>query len=437
MNLIAIGVNHNTAPIELREKISLPDSMARNLLTELIDSKLATEALVLSTCNRTELYVVPSMPEVTANYLKDYIIAHKGVRKEVTRDHFFNYFACGAVRHFYNVACAIDSLILGEVQIIGQVKNAYNRAVEMKTVGPILNKMCHTGFSVANRVRSKTKLTAGAVSVSYAAVELTQKIYSDVSTKNILLVGAGDTAKLAAKNLLDKRVRDFYITNRTYAKAELLAQELGTGKILPLEEMTDRLHEFDIVVTAVGGNDHIIKKEHVAAAMQKRHRDPILILDLGLPRNVAPDVGEVNNVFLKDIDDLKMIIDSNLEKRRAEVPKVKHFIQKELIEYARWYFSLEVKPTIVDLQEKFFEIKSLELARIKNKVSAEEYERMEQLSDRIIKKLLHFPITTLKQQSADTTDPVSFIRNIFDLKEQEEEFPGLTFPINLKEQNNN
>ncbi len=434
MNLIAVGVNHNTASIEIRERVALNDKEARSLLTELIDSKIASEALILSTCNRTELYVVPGLPEVTATYLKDYLITHKGIRKEVTRDHFFNFFACGAVRHFFNVACAIDSLILGEVQIIGQVKNSYNLAVEMKTTGPLINKMCHTAFSVANRVRTKTKLTAGAVSVSYAAVELTKKVYSDLSNKNILLVGAGDTAKLAAKNLLDKKVKDFYITNRTLARAESLAEELGTGKILPIEDLYNDLHQFDIVITAVGGNNHIIEGMHVSDAMQKRHRQPMLILDLGLPRNIAPDVAEVNNVFLKDIDDLKMIIDSNLEKRRAELPRVKHIIQKDLIEYAKWYFSLEVKPTIQDLQEKFFTIKEKELERIKNKVSPEEYQRMTILAERIVKKLLHYPITTIKEQSNDTTDPVNFIRSVFDLEEQTEEFPGLVFPINIKNQ---
>jgi len=436
MNLIAVGVNHNTASIEIRERIALNDKEARALLTELIESKIASEALILSTCNRTELYVVPGLPEVTATYLKDYLISHKGVRKDVTRENFFNFFACGAVRHFFNVSCAIDSLILGEVQIIGQVKNSYNLAVEMKTTGPLINKMCHTAFSVANRVRNKTKLTEGAVSVSYAAVELTKKVYSDLSTKNILLVGAGDTAKLAAKNLLDKRVKDFYIVNRTRARAEALAEELGTGKIVDIENLYSELHQFDIVITAVGGNNHIIEGKHVAEAMQKRHRQPMLILDLGLPRNVAPDVSEVNNVFLKDIDDLKMIIDSNLEKRRAELPKVKHIIQKDLIEYAKWYFSLEVKPTIQDLQEKFFAIKEKELERIKNKVSPEEYQRMTILADRIVKKLLHYPITTIKEQSNDTTDPVSFIRSVFDLEEQTEEFPGLAFPINIKNQDN-
>ncbi|NTW50133.1 MAG: glutamyl-tRNA reductase, partial [Chlorobiales bacterium] len=201
MNLIAIGVNHKTAPIEVRERISLPEPEAKKLLVELCESKIASEALILSTCNRTELYVVPGLPEVTADYLKDYLISRKDARKDINKDHFFSLFACGVIKHFLEVACAVDSMILGEVQIIGQVKTAYQMAIEVKSTGPILNKLCHTAFSVANKVRNNTKLTAGAVSISYAAVELTKKIYSDLSTKNILLVGAGDTAKLAAKNL--------------------------------------------------------------------------------------------------------------------------------------------------------------------------------------------------------------------------------------------
>lgn len=431
MNLIAIGVNHKTAPIEVRERISLPEPEAKKLLVELCESKIASEALILSTCNRTELYVVPGLPEVTADYLKDYLISRKDARKDINKDHFFSLFACGVIKHFLEVACAVDSMILGEVQIIGQVKTAYQMAIEVKSTGPILNKLCHTAFSVANKVRNNTKLTAGAVSISYAAVELTKKIYSDLSTKNILLVGAGDTAKLAAKNLLDKKVKDFFITNRTRENAELLAKELGMGKVLPLEDMASRLHEFDIVITAVGGNRYVIDKPMVANAMQKRHRDAMLILDLGLPRNIDPEVGDVNNVFLKDIDDLKMIIDNNLEMRKAELPRVLEIVEAELIEYARWHGTLKVKPTILDLREKFEDIKQKELERIKNKVSEEEFERISRFANRIVKKFLHYPITTLKEP-VDAADTVSFIRAVFNLKDTEEE---ITCPINISNQN--
>jgi glutamyl-tRNA reductase len=425
MNIISVGVNHKTAPIEIRERISLTETQNKEFVSGLISSGLAHEAMVVSTCNRTELYVVPAMEEVTGEFLKEYLISFKDARNEVRSEHFFGRFYCGTARHLFEVASAIDSLILGEGQILGQVKNAYRIAAETQSAGILLTRLCHTAFSVAKKVKTKTKIMEGAVSVSYAAVELAQKIFSNLSVKKILLIGAGETGELAAKHMFQKNARNIVITNRTQAKAETLSEELGTSKVLPFETFRDHLHEFDIIITAVSTKDYILSEAEMHQSMMRRKLKPVIILDLGLPRNVDPNISKLQNMFLKDIDALKHIIDKNLERRRAELPKVKAIIDEELVSFAQWINTLKVRPTIVDLQSKFIEIKEKELERYRYKVSEEELQRMEHLTDRILKKILHHPIKMLKAP-IDTADSipsrVNLVRNIFDLEEPNQSY---------------
>ncbi|NTU97420.1 MAG: glutamyl-tRNA reductase [Chlorobiaceae bacterium] len=425
MNIISVGVNHKTAPIEIRERISLTETQNKEFISGLISGGLAHEAMVVSTCNRTELYVVPAMEEVTGEYLKEYIISFKDARCEVRPEHFFGRFYCGTARHLFEVSSAIDSLILGEGQILGQVKNAYRIAAETQAAGILLTRLCHTAFSVAKKVKTKTKIMEGAVSVSYAAVELAQKIFSNLSVKKILLIGAGETGELAAKHMFQKNARNIVITNRTQSKAETLGEELGTNKVLPFESFRDHLHEFDIIITAVSTKEYILTEAEMHQSMMKRKLKPVIILDLGLPRNVDPNIGKLQNMFLKDIDALKHIIDKNLERRRAELPKVKAIIDEELVAFAQWINTLKVRPTIVDLQSKFIEIKEKELERYRYKVSEEELQRMEHLTDRILKKILHHPIKMLKAP-IDTADSipsrVNLVRNIFDLEEPNQSY---------------
>lgn len=420
MNIISVGVNHKTAPIEIRERISLSEVQNKEFVTGLVSGGIAHEAMVLSTCNRTEIYVVPAMHEVTGEYLKDYIISFREAGKDVRPEHFFSRFYCGTARHLFEVSSAIDSLILGEGQILGQVKEAYRIAAEMQTAGILLTRLCHTAFSVAKKVKTRTKIMEGAVSVSYAAVELAQKIFSNLSMKKVLLVGAGETGELAAKHMFAKNARNIVITNRTRSKSEALAEELGTNQVLPYESYKEHLHEFDIIITAVSTKEYIISEAEMHAAMLKRRLKPVIILDLGLPRNVDPEVSKVQNMFLKDIDALKHIIDKNLERRSGELPKVHAIIDEELVAFGQWINTLKVRPTIVDLQSKFIEIKEKEIERYRHKVSEEELRRMEHLTDRIMKKILHHPIKMLKapiSTSDSMPSRVDLVRNVFDLEE--------------------
>ncbi len=417
--LIAVGITHKTASLDIRERFAFSEAETKALLAELCDG-IASEAMLVSTCNRTELYAVPKLPEVTADYLIDFLISRRAMTKEVHREHFFRTFACGAVKHFFAVASAADSMILGEAQILGQVKDAYRLAAEVGATKTTLNRLAHDAFNVAKRVKTETKFSEGAISVSYAAVELAKKIFSDLSEKNVLLIGAGETAELAAKHLIEKKARRISITNRTLAKAEALASELGTSNVLTFDYFKERLHEFDIVISAVGTIGELLSASEIERAMQKRKRATTLLLDLGVPRNIDKSAASLYNVFLKDIDDLQVIVQKNLDARRAELPKVERIIIEGVVEFERWLSSLQVAPTIRSLQEKFNAIKAMELARLKNKVSDAEYKLLEQLADRLIGKLLHFPIKSLKSP-APTDDSlegkIALLRDLFDLDE--------------------
>lgn len=421
MNLIAVGVNHRTAPIEIREQLWLSAQESKQLLISLVEGGIAAEAVVISTCNRTELFAVPRLAEAGADFFKQFLIEHKGVRKEVKPEHFFSLFACGAAKHFFEVAAAADSMIVGDAQILGQVKDAYRLAAEAGATGTVLNHLCHMAFAASKRVRSETELTDGAVSISYAAVELSRKIFSDLASKKILLIGAGETAELAAKHLIDKNATQISITNRTPENAVALAERLNTASgIVPFESFAAELHTFDIVISAVSNAGTVISAAELDTAMRLRQNKAMLVLDIGLPRNIDPKASELYNVFLKDIDDLSIIVGKNLERRKAELPKVAAIVEEELIAFERWHHALQAVPTIKQLQEKFNEIKTTELEKLKGKVSGETYLQMELFADRLIKKILHYPMQNLKSQTDVEQDLVSklqLIRSIFNLEE--------------------
>ncbi len=425
MNLIAVGATHKTASIEQREQLAFSEDEAKKLLSELIDGGLLSEAMLVSTCNRTELYAVPALPEVNADYLKEFLIERKHARKDVRREHLFSLMACGAAKHLFEVVSGVDSMILGESQISGQVKNAYRIAVESKATGALLNKLSHAAFSVSKRVKSETKLSDGAISVSYAAVELARKIFSDLSSKQILLVGAGETAELAAIHLRDKGARRIFITNRTAERAEKLSRQIlmkETGGVIAFESFKTRLHDFDIIICAVSDAGELISAADLDAAMRQRKHNTLLLLDLGVPRNIDAKAAALYNVFLKDVDDLKLIIDKNVELRRAELPKVQAIVNEELIAFEQWHNTLQVAPTIRELQAKFEDIKKLELERIRHKVSPEQFALMEQLADRILGKVLHLPISALKSpvDTAQTLiSKLNLVRSIFELGDEE------------------
>ncbi len=417
MILYAVGVHHKTAPVEIREQLHLSEDEIRSFLASLKTS-LAREAAIVSTCNRTELYALPAHDDITGEH---FIAALRALRPGVHIDdrHFFRSFTCGAVSHLYKVASAIDSQILGDMQILGQVKDAYDIAVTTGTVGNVLSHMFMGAFHTGKRVRTETSVGIGAVSISFAAVELARKIFADLHRKKVLLIGAGETGALAARHLISKGVGDITITNRTHARAVELANELH-AKVAAFDDFPRVMADVDIVISATAAPDTVVKHDMVREAIRHRRNRTLLIIDIALPRDVDPTVDELPNVFLKDIDALQGIVDQNLEKRRLEIPRAETIVTEEVVNFFIWFNALEATPTIQQLREKFEQVRAAELDKFRAKIGSADLEVVDMLTKRIVNKLLHPTMVSLKEpvdDSAVLAARLQVLREVFDLDE--------------------
>ena len=414
--IYAVGVNHHTAPVTVRECLHLTDDEIAAFLRE-NTGVLFREAGIVSTCNRTELYAVAT-DDVDGEQLIEHLRKLRPA-ENLRNEHFFRLFSCGAVSHLFKVAAAVDSQILGDMQILGQVKQSYELANSTGTVGSVLSHMFMGALHSGKRVRAETGIGIGAVSVSFAAVELARKIFSDMHRKNVLIVGSGETSALAARHLVAKGVEHLTITNRTYEKALPLAEELR-AKVIRFEEFTEVLGEFDMIVTATAATEPVITREMVRQAMKKRANRPLLILDLAVPRDVDPKVNELDNVFLKDLDAIQNIIDQNLEQRRQEIPKADAIVTEEVVNFFLWYNTLEAAPTIAQLREKFEQVRAAEVERFRNRIDEASFDNVEMLTRRIINKLLHPTITGMKRPAHDSSalnNRIKLVRDLFELEE--------------------
>ena len=417
--IYAVGVNHHTAPVTIRECLHLTDDEIASFLRDNA-GRLFREAGLVSTCNRTELYAVTADDDVDGERL---IAELRTLRphEQLRDEHFFRLFSCGAVSHLFKVASAVDSQILGDMQILGQVKQSYDLANGSGTVGSVMSHMFMGALHTGKRVRAETGIGIGAVSVSFAAVELARKIFSDLHRKNALIVGSGETSALAARHLAAKGVERMSITNRTYENALPLAEELH-ARAIRFEGFAEVLGEFDIVVSATAATEPVITRDMVKRAMKKRQNRPLLILDLAVPRDVDPAVNELDNVFLKDLDAIQNIIDQNLEQRRQEIPKADAIVTEEVVNFFLWYNTLDAAPTITQLREKFEQVRAAEVERFRNKIDETSFENVEMLSRRIINKLLHPTITGMKKPAHDSSalnNRIQLVRDLFDLEASE------------------
>lgn len=421
MNLHCIGMNHRTAPIDVRERLWFSEKESRVALAEL-KANLLRECVLLSTCNRTELYGVAASESLDGNVLKEYLIQFKKAEDVTSRDHFYRFIDSSAANHLFKVASGIDSMVVGDIQILGQIKDAFNLAVESGTAGLFTNRLFQTAFRVGKRSKSETEISEGAVSISYAAVELANKIFADLSKKNALLIGVGKTGELTAKHLLSKNIGQLFVANRTRSKTEELVQKLG-GVVIDFERILQELKHVDIVITSTGSPTYILRAEELRDVMRERSNEPMFIIDIAVPRDVDPAANKIENVFLHDIDALNLIVDKNLGKRKAEIPKVEKIILEELTVFYQWYHSLKVSPTIQELQEMFEEIRREEVEKHKHRFAPDERESIDILTKRIINKILHTPIINLKDgeeiQSEETMTKLSILRNLFGLSRSE------------------
>jgi len=417
--IFAVGVNHHTAPVELRECLHLTEDEIGDFLARHTGT-LFEEAAIISTCNRTELYAVSDEGETDGQRLIDALRALRP-EKKLRDEHFFRLFTCGAVSHLFKVASAIDSQILGDMQILSQVKSAYELAGDRGSIGNVFNHVFMGALHAGKRVRAETAIGIGAVSISFAAVDLATKIFSDLHRKRALIVGSGETSALAARHLLSKGVERMSITNRTWENAVSLAEELRAQPVR-FESFADVLGEFDIVVSATAATEPVITYDMVKRAMKRRQNRPMLMLDLAMPRDIDPKVNTLGSVFLKDLDSIQSIIDQNLEQRRQELPRAEAIVTEEVVNFFLWYNTLEATPTIQQLREKFEQVRAAEMARFTNRIDPESHEAVEMLTRRIINKLLHPTMVGIKkpaQDSGELSNRIQLVRDLFDLSEEE------------------
>ena len=403
MRLLVLGVSHHTAPIELRERLAIPAGELPAALARLAADGALGEAVLLSTCNRTEVYVTSRSLEEGHEALVAFLAGIRDLPADLIRPHLYSRSEADAARHLFRVSAGLDSLVVGEPQILGQVKQAYTTATEHQATGATLNRLFHTAFTVGKRVRSETALAEGAVSVSFAAIGLARKICGDLRRATALIVGAGDMAELTARHLAAQNPAQLLVCSRTTAHAEALAQDAG-GTIVEWSGLDRALAAADVVVTATGATHPILSRERVRAVMRGRtgRRRPLFLIDIAVPRDVEPSAASLEEVFLYNIDDLQSIVSENLARRSSETTLAEAIVNEEVEAFMAWARSRSVMPTVVALRQRFEAIRQAELVRLQPRLAAlgpDARARVDEITRIIVEKLLITPTEQLKALS--------------------------------------
>jgi glutamyl-tRNA reductase len=400
--IVLLGVNHNTAPVEVRESLSLSGSEtpALRLFSELPS---CAEVVFLSTCNRVEVLVSTNRLDEVKKSIKELWLGKGKMDSNTLQGALYEYEGMSAIRHLFRVASSLDSMVVGEPQILGQLKDAYRMALEAKTAGMVLNRLLHKAFSVAKRVRTETRIASHAVSISYAAVELAKKIFGDLEGKNGMLIGAGEMAELAAQHLIASGAEKLVVANRTLSRAVELSRSLG-GSAISLEEVGEALVDADIVISSTGAPGIILSKDQVKRIMRPRRHRLLFFIDIAVPRDIDPKVNEIDNVYLYDIDDLKGVIEFNKAEREKEASKADRMVRAEVIKFMAWMESLNVVPVIQHLQEKAEAVRQKELSRshkVLESLNDEQQKALDVLTRSIVQKILHDPVVFLKKSAQE------------------------------------
>jgi len=417
--LYLVGLNHRTAGVEIRESYALPECDPCKLGLVVPDGPIS-EAVTLSTCNRVEILAVADAdtpPEAVLQFWAE----HCGGSPGALAPHVYIHEGLDAVRHLFTVASSLDSMVMGEPQILGQLKDAYRASVDYGSSKVVLNRLLHKAFTVAKRVRTETAIASSAVSISYAAVELAKKIFGDMGQNRAMLVGAGEMAELAAAHLVNAGIKEILVANRTFSRAQELAARFK-GRAIKFEELTRVLPEVDIVISSTGATEAVIRARDVKPVLRERKNRPMFFIDIAVPRDIDPDVNALDNVYLYDIDDLKEVVEENLAQRRDEAVKAVAIIGEEVTAFSNWLESLELQPTIVDLLQRGDSIAQRELAktlkRLGPNVSPETEEALHTLVLSVARKLYHEPIRYLKRRTQEEGRAQKFIdstRRMFNL----------------------
>jgi glutamyl-tRNA reductase len=399
--LFVAGMNHRTAPVAMREQLALEEEKIREILADLSGRGLVQEVMILSTCNRVEVYGVAAVPGEARSQAFSRLGSHRGVAWRELEPLLYTATGDEAALHAFRVAASLDSMVLGEPQILGQVKDAFALAQSVGTAGPVLHALMSQAFSAAKRVRSETLVGRLAVSISYAAVELARRIFEGLEGKAVLLVGAGEMSELAARHLIDHGALPIYVANRTWSRAQELARGLG-GVPVPFDQLEATLARVDIVITSTAAPEPVVTAAQVRAALHARRGRPLFFIDIAVPRNVESAVNDLEGAFCYDIDDLRAVVESNLKERQREAQRAQVLLEREVDKFVGRLQQLEVVPTIVSLREKLEAIRRAELERALARLpgAAEDTRRvMDALSQAIVNKVLHAPMVKLKDSS--------------------------------------
>lgn len=403
MHIIAVGLNYRTAPVEIREKFAFDDSLLPLALQQLKDTKSILECVIVSTCNRTEIYAVVDRLYMCGHYVRNFMETWFGIPRERMKDYLYIYEDRQAIEHLFRVTSGLDSMVIGETQILGQVRDAFLRAQKEKATGTMFNMLFKQAVTMAKRAHSETSIGENPVSVSYAAVELGKRIFGDFRGKTVLIVGAGKMSELTLKHLTAGGAEKVVVVNRTFEKAVELASKMK-GMARPIEHLHDELAHADIVISSTGAPGYVLNRETVKQAMRGRRLRPLFMIDIAVPRDIDPEIASLSNVYLYDIDDLELIVETNLNERHKEAAKIGTMIEKEIEAFDQWYKLLGVSPAIRALQEKAVAIHDETMDSMLNKLpdlGEREIKIIRKLSKSMLNQMMRDPIMRIKELAGE------------------------------------
>ncbi len=424
MSIVLVGLNHKTAPVAVRERLAFTEEACAEGLRLLVDGEIVNEGLIFSTCNRVEVLAATGSERVVEGKerIEDFLSQSRCLPHEDFSGHLYSHADDAAVRHVFRVASSLDSMVVGEPQVLGQVRRAYSVAVEAGTAGRVLNRLVHQAFRVAKRVRTETGIASSAVSISYTAVELGRKVFGNLKDRTVLLVGAGEMAELSAKHLVSAGVSRVLVTNRTESAARQLATQFG-GEAVDFAHLAKHLAEADIVICSTGASEYLITPAIAREALEIRRNRPAFFIDISVPRNIDPEVGRIPNLFIFDIDDLESVIASNIREREREAERAELIVESEVMQFQQSLRTLDIGPTLGALREKLQEIARSEMARQRQRLGAltpEQERAIESLLMSTVNKISHPIIYRLKSSyDAGETDEAQAWRDIFGIEEGE------------------
>ncbi len=422
MSFHLIGVNHNTAPVEVRERLALPESRLPEVCKSLCQQEGIEEGMILSTCNRVELLV---RRRDGVDNLRNFVCEYFHLDPAEYERYFYDYREEEAVRHIFRVTSSLDSMVVGEPQILGQVKEAYAVARAVGAINSQLDSLLTRAFAVAKRVRSETAVGSSAVSVASVAVELAKKIFGSLNGKHVYLVGAGKMSELAARHLIAHGAASIFVANRTYDRAVQLAKKFH-GQAIMFEQLYDTCDKADIVITSTGAPHAIFRREHGELFLSRRRNRPMFFIDIAVPRDVDPGLNKLDGIFVYDIDDLQQAVTSHVADRRKEAERAEAIVALEVQRFQARLQTLDVVPTIVSLQDHLETIRQAEIDRVRGRLgslSPDQELAVDALTRGIINKIMHTPISTLKTaaRESEATTVIDLVRRLFNLQEKKED----------------